>query len=141
MPHRPLDDVGQCGPRQIGIDAAQGVVGAELDDDAVGSLGDRPVEPVAAARGGVAGHAGVGHVEGYTFVLQGFFELGRERILGREAKARTQGIAEDHELDRFGRRLSLQRRRCRDRHQTEHQHGYVHEQSVTPLDRAIGVAI
>src|SRR5205823_479395 len=114
------------------------IVGAELDDDAFGSVRNRPVEPVAAAGGGVAGHPGIGHVDLYTFGLQGFLELCRECLLGREAETGTQGIAENDELEWLCR---FRPSRTRDRHQSEHQHGYVHEESVTPLDRAYGVAI
>ena len=31
--------------RDLGVDPAQGVIGAELDDDGLGSLRHRPVQP------------------------------------------------------------------------------------------------
>ncbi len=45
---------------QLGIDAAQGVVRAELEDHRLGSVGDGPVEPREPAGGGVAGYPGIG---------------------------------------------------------------------------------
>ncbi|MGY4381355.1 hypothetical protein ACVWZ3_008994 [Bradyrhizobium sp. i1.3.6] len=133
-----LDDVGQRSTRQIGVDAAQRVVGAELDDHAVGSVRDRPVEPVTAAGRGISGHARIGHLDRYAFGLQGFLKFCGECVLGREAEASAQGIAENDQLDRLCRFGPC---RIRHRHQSDHQHGYVHEESVTPLDRVCGVAI
>ena len=47
----------------VGGDAAQHVVGAELQDDQSGAVGNRPVEPRQAAARRVAGHAGVDHLD------------------------------------------------------------------------------
>ena len=56
-----MSDSADAGDR--GIDAAQGVVGAEFEDHGLGSLRHRPVEPVAAAGTGIAGHPGIDHVD------------------------------------------------------------------------------
>ena len=64
------------------IDAAQHVVRPELDDDAVGPVGNRPVEPLEPAGRGVAGHAGIDHPD----VVPARFELSFERL--REGRLR-----------------------------------------------------
>ncbi len=45
------------------IDAAQHVVGAEFQNDAIGAVRHRPVEPLQPVRGRVAGDAGIGDVD------------------------------------------------------------------------------
>ena len=87
----------------VGVGAAQGVVGAELDDHGFGSLRDRPVEPVPAARGGIAGHPGIDHLDLYPLGFQGFLQARRERRRGRQAKAGTQRIAQNDHFDRLAR--------------------------------------
>ena len=87
-------------PRDLGIDAAQHVVGAEFDDDRVGAVGDRPVEPRQSARGGVARDAGILDLDIVTPGLQRAFELRRKGVLRRQAVAGGERIAERHNLQR-----------------------------------------
>ncbi len=86
----------------VGIDAAQGIVGAEFDDHRLGSLRHRPVEPVAAAGSGIAGHPGIDHVDLYPLVIQGLLQTRRECGGGRQAEAGAQRIAQHDHLDRPG---------------------------------------
>jgi hypothetical protein len=66
-----------------GIDSAQHVVGAELDDHGVRSFRHRPVQAREAARGGVAGDARIADLGGDTPGFERPFELRRERPVGR----------------------------------------------------------
>ena len=52
------------------IDAAQHVVGAEFEDHRLGAVRHRPVEPGEPAGGGVAGHAGIGDLDGNALGLE-----------------------------------------------------------------------
>ncbi len=75
-------------------DAAQHVVGAEFEDDELGSVRDRPVEPRQPAGGGVAGHAGIGDHDIVTLVAQRLLKFFRETLAGVEAVAGHQAVAE-----------------------------------------------
>ena len=57
------------GARHGGIGAAKRVIGTELNDHRLGSVGDRPVEPVAAAGSGIAGHTRIDDIDLYPFVF------------------------------------------------------------------------
>ncbi len=46
---------------ESGIDAAQGIVGAQFDNDGIGTLGQRPVQARETAGRGIAGNPGVDH--------------------------------------------------------------------------------
>ena len=54
-----------------GVDAAQRVVGAELDDDDVGLGGNGPFEPRQPVGGGVARHAGIDDGDVMAALLSG----------------------------------------------------------------------
>ncbi len=78
---RALSRVTICVERRAcagGIEPAQRVVGAELDDHGVRAVGNRPVEPGEALRRGVAGHARIGDLDGHALGLQRLLEHGRE---------------------------------------------------------------
>lgn len=86
-----------------GIDAAERVVGAELDDHGVGVVAHRPVDPRQAVAGGVAGDSGVDDRDVMAAGAEGGFEPGGERLANWKAKARRQAVAEDDDADRVGR--------------------------------------
>ncbi len=87
------------------IDAAQHVVGAELDDHRIGAVRHRPVEPRQPARGGVAGDARIGDLDREALGRERLLELGREGVVGRKPVAGGERIAERHDPDRpLGRR-------------------------------------
>ena len=65
--------------RDLGIDPAQHVVGAELDDDGIGALRHRPVEPRKPAGGGVAGDPGIGDLDREALGLERLLEPAPER--------------------------------------------------------------
>ena len=52
------------GARHLRLDPAQHVVGAELEDDRIGALRHRPVQPRQPVGGGIAGDAGIGDLGG-----------------------------------------------------------------------------
>ena len=83
-----------------GIEAAQRVVGAELDQHDVGLVGQHPVEPVEPARRGVAGHALIQDRDVAALRLQRRLEPRREGLLGLDAVARREAVAEHGDLDR-----------------------------------------
>src|SRR5215831_2320678 len=56
-------DLGECLARDLRIDAAQHVVGAELDDDRIGPLRHRPVEAGEATGSGIAGDPRIGDLD------------------------------------------------------------------------------
>ena len=81
-----------------GIDAAQHVVGAEFEDDAVGAVGDRPVEPFEPARCGVAGDARIDDLDLVTFAYKRPLQGGRKGGALGQAVAGSEAIAEDDEV-------------------------------------------
>ena len=93
---------GVAGDRRI--DAAEGIVGAELDDDGVGVVADRPVEAGETVARGIAGDPGIDdhHVTaaGGERRLQAVGEGG----IGLEAQTGRQAVAEGDDPDRIGER-------------------------------------
>ena len=84
----------------LGIDAAQHVVGAKFQDHRIGARRHRPVEPRKPAGRGVAGHAGIGDVDGKAFGLERLFQPRRKGGRSGQPEACAQRIAECHDLDR-----------------------------------------
>jgi len=78
-----------------------GGIGAEFDNDALGSVRHRPVEPVAAARGGIAGHSGISDGRRDALRLERGGEPCRKGGVGWKPKARGQRITQRHDLDRL----------------------------------------
>ena len=100
-----------------GVEAAQHVVGAELDDHPVGPVRNRPVEPLEAARRGVARHARIGDLDLVTPGLQRALKNRREGGALGQAVAGRQAVAEHHDAQgapgRLGRGCHRQQRRTR----------------------------
>ena len=82
------------------IDAAQHVVGAEFDDDAIRPVGHRPVQPVEPGRGGIARHTRVDDFDLVPARPEGSLQNGREGGISRQPVARTQAVAESHDGQR-----------------------------------------
>ncbi len=91
--------------RAGGIEAAQHVVGAEFEDDAVGAVGERPIEPRKAVFCRIAGDAGIDDADVIARLAQRFFQYGGEGGVGRQKVARRQAVAESDDLERLGERL------------------------------------
>ena len=111
--------------RDRGIDPAQHVVGAELEDDGVGPVRHRPVEPARARRWRCRRKRRHWRPRPRCpLALQRLLELGRKGGVGRQAVAGGERIAERHDLHRpvGGARPAPARtrpRRCRD-HQRDY---------------------
>ena len=86
------------------VDAAKRIIGAELDDDEHGAIGNRPVEPGGTGGGGVARHAGIGDLCIDAFLDQGRFEAGGEIFTLCQAKAGGEAVTEGDDLQRRGAR-------------------------------------
>ncbi len=113
-------------PRHFRLDAAQHVVGAEFDNDRIGAVRHRPVEPGKAVGGGIAGDAGIGDRYGGAFGGKRRLQPRHKAVLVGKPVARGQRIAERDNMDRRlmdrGWRLRLRRKRhCCDgeRHATK----------------------
>ena len=95
------EDFGERLARHGRIDAAQRVVGAELDDDDVGLRRHRPFEPRQAVRRRVAGHAGIRHGHVVPARAKRGFELLGKGLAGADAISRRQAVAERDDADRL----------------------------------------
>ena len=103
-PLEPGDDRVERALRRGRIESAQHVVGAEFEDDAVGAVRHRPVEPIEAARRGVAGDAGIDDLDIVTARLERPLEHRREGGALRQAVAGREAIAEGDDPERAARR-------------------------------------
>ena len=74
--------------------AAQSVVGAELDHDVARLVGQQPIEAGEAAGRGVAADAGVDHLAVVAIGGEAALQLGREGVLEGDAEARGQRITQ-----------------------------------------------
>ena len=79
--------------RRVGLQAAQHVVGAELDDQRVGVSRNRPVVAGEAVGGRVAGDAGVDDLDIPTLGAKRRLEAIGKRLAGRQAKSGGQAVA------------------------------------------------
>ncbi len=84
----------------LGIDPAQRVIGAEFQDHRLGAVRNRPVEAGEPARGGVAGHPGIGDLGGDAPGGQGALQPDRKRLIGSEAVSGGERIPERHDPER-----------------------------------------
>ena len=86
-------------PVEIGLhlrrgQAAQAVVGAELDDHDLRFIGEHPVEPRQPAGAGIAGDPGVDYPPGVALGPERGFQARREGVLARQSEAGGQAVAE-----------------------------------------------
>ena len=106
----------EIGARLFRIDAAQRVIGAKLENDAVGLGLKRPVEPFEAPRCRVAGNTGIDDFDLVSLRLKSHLKLRCEGVAGFDAVAGGQTIAESDEGNRSWYRPPLRSRcRCRDK--------------------------
>src|SRR5205814_66833 len=86
--------------------AAQRVIGAELDNDGIHLLPERPGQPVAAGGTGVARHPAIDHTNVMALLIESRFQPLRKRLAGRYAVSSRQAVTESedyHGLRRLGR--------------------------------------
>ena len=101
-----------------GIQAAERVIGAELDDHHLGILGQGPVEPGEPAGRGVARNPAVQDPGIEALSPQGLLELGHETLSGRQPIARRQAVSQGEDLD--GRGLGAEGAQLDDHRQQHH---------------------
>jgi hypothetical protein len=110
--------------RDLRIDPAQHVVGAELNDDGIRPFGNRPVEAGKPADGGIAGDPRIGDLDREALGPERLFELGRKGLVGGKAEARGKRIAQDHDpyrpIGSRGRRTHRDGERQRHRNQRKY---------------------
>src|SRR5438105_3995940 len=94
----PGKNVGERCLGAAGIDTAERIIGAKLDDDGIDIAGQHPVEPVAAVAAGVAGNPAIDHPRIKTFGFERRFELDRKRIIRGQAEAGRQTVAEGENI-------------------------------------------
>ena len=92
----------QPGARLGRRQAAQHVVGAEFDDDAIGAVAERPVEAGETGGHRVAGDAGVDDADVVAALAQRRFEANGKGGAGRQTIAGRQAVAEGEEAQRPG---------------------------------------
>ncbi len=129
---QPLQDCIERGARHLGLDAAQHVVGAEFDDDRIGALRHRPIEPGKPVGGGIAGDAGIGDVGADAVVGQRRLQPRHEAVFVGKAVARGQRIAERDDMDRRCARARAMHPCCgKERHATNR--GDLAERAPPPI--------
>ncbi len=96
----PVEDLIERGLGDLGIDAAQHVVGAQLDDHCVGARGHGPVEPRETAACGVARYPGIRDVDSDALCRKCTRELGGEGLIRRQAETGGERIAQGDDLHR-----------------------------------------
>ena len=119
--------------RYLRLEPAQHVVGAKLENDGLGALRHRPVEPGQPISGGIAGDAGVLDFRGNAFGGKGCLQARHKTFVVGQAVAGGQRVAEG---DDFHRRLGVRRRhRCRgeQRHATNRRTGDLDERAPPPI--------
>ena len=98
-------DRGQVCQGRTGVQAPQGVVGAELNNYGIRCArrhaAERPVQPRESAGGGIAGHAGVDDGDVAMSRAKGLLQLGRERLVLGKPVSGGEAVA-DHEKPHGG---------------------------------------
>ena len=107
--------------------AAQHVVGAEFDDHRIRPLGNAPIKSSEAARGGVAGNAGVGDLDVQSLRFQRSLQGVGKRLAGRQSLTGGEAVAE---------RDDAQRPRLRDRREGQRDQQREGQRSEARLDAA-----
>lgn len=100
--HQPGEKLVERIARDLRAYAAERIVGAELDDDAIGILAHRPVEACQPVARCVAGYAGIDDHHIVTAGAERRLELGRKGLLGRQPVAGGQAVAEGDDPHRLG---------------------------------------
>ena len=103
----------EIGLQPVGRQAAQAVIGAELDDRGRRRLCEHPVEPRQPAGAGIARDPGVDHPPVVAPRPQRGFEPGREGVLAGQAEAGGQAVAEDDDAGLLGGRRGRERQEQR----------------------------
>jgi hypothetical protein len=84
------------------VDAAQSVVGAQLDDRQVRAVRERPIEPRQAGGRGIAGIAAIQDLDPVAFALERPLQLDGEGLVRGQAVAVCQAVAERQDAQRRG---------------------------------------
>ena len=95
--HNPVQIVEGC----LGLQTAQGIVAAKLDDDHVGVVAEQPVEPRQSAGRSIARYPGVDYPNIGPLGAERGLEPGRKRLGRRQAESRNKTVAKDRD-DRLG---------------------------------------
>ena len=82
-----------------GIETAQRIIGAKLQDDGVGAVRNRPIKPGQSACGGVSGYARVHDIDGQSLGAERALQLRRKCLIGGEAVSGGERIPERHDID------------------------------------------
>ena len=98
-----------------GVERTQRIVGAQFDHHDVGLVGQHPVDPFQASRGGVARDAVIDDSDVAALLLEGGFEPGRYRLRGADAITGREAVAQNGEL--YGRGLCMGNGGAQDRDQ------------------------
>lgn len=89
------DDRRQIFSDRLRRQPAQGVVGAEFDNNYLGSIRQRPIEPGEAAGGGITGDPRVDYQNVVSGRLQRLLQLCRKRFVFGETVASGQAVAKN----------------------------------------------
>ena len=81
------------------VDAAQSVIGAQLENNGIGVVRHRPVESTEPARGGVARYAGIDDRDRMALGLERGLEPGGEGGAGGQAETGGERIPEGHDFE------------------------------------------
>ncbi len=95
---RPLEDEGEIVAHLGHRQRPQRIVGAELEEEMGGTVGQHPIDAGPAAGGGIAGDAGIPHLAvGVADGIEGGVETGGKGLPRRHPVAGDQGIPHDHD--------------------------------------------
>ena len=107
--------------RRLGLEAAQHVVSAELDDQRVSVSRDGPVIASKPVRGRVAGDAGIENLHIPTLGAKRRLQAVRKGLAGRQAETGGQAVSQDDEADRPGGGMRSRRQSRRQRERLDEQ--------------------
>ena len=96
------DDLLEIGLGASGVEAAQGIVGAQFQDHRVRRFGHCPAQPLQSGRRRIARNTSIDHFHGVPFGLQGALQLRGKGVRGFELIAGNETVAEHDDANRCG---------------------------------------
>ncbi len=115
------------------VDAAQGVIGAKLQNNGIGVVRHRPVESTEPARGGVARYAGIDDRDRMALGLERGLEPGREGGAGGQAETGGERIPEGHDFERTVGGLRAERRQAPRTYRDKHKRKALDQDGRVPI--------